>query len=138
MDGKTLHIATSGRHTPFGHFGSNPLAQASRFHLGPDVGIFSLRMVTDSGRLSRDVLFTDDNPLMVSVDVGSLPLVHGAIDSSPMHPRDLRLLIGGVSYLVPYQIAKRIRAKRGGRVFWRTTSGESGTFFLIRSAPPVF
>ena len=139
MTGLTLHTATNGFHTPLDNSGSNPLAQASRhFHLGPDLGIFSLQLVTDPGRLSRDILFVGDNPLSVSIDNGSLAIVHGTSGSDKMSPHDLRLLIGGVSFQIPYSTAKKIRAKNGGRIFWKTSTGQSGKFYLFRSAPPIF
>jgi hypothetical protein len=48
-----------------------------------------------------------------------------------------RLTINGTTYEIPASIRRKIRAKRGGRVFWQA-QGDSGSFRYFRHAPPVF
>lgn len=123
--------------------GSNPLAQASgTYHLGPDLGIFGVEMTPNVGQINFNNLFIGSgNPFKIQFTHQDLTVVSGHRGDA-QNPFDMRIRIGGVSYLVPYAIAKNIKGKNGGRVYWRSTRwpGESdseGSFRFFRNAPGV-
>lgn len=138
MAGKTLHIATQGFHVPPENAGSNPLALASHFHLGADVGIFGIALSPDLGQVVFDDLFDPDkNPLLVQTTNSQLTIVHGPKPDA-MTPHNVIVRVGGVCYKLPLTISRRIRGKRASRVHWETTLGERGSFRFRRTAPKVF
>jgi hypothetical protein len=93
----------------------------------------------DIGQADFDALFTSTNKLRIVMLVSDTSVVAGP-EQNPRAkgPMNLQLTIGGSVRLVPIEVASRIRAKNGGVVFWRTTTGDSGRFFFYRHAPPVF
>jgi hypothetical protein len=142
-DDKTLHIATEGYYAPSGNDGSNPLAQASDYHLGPDAGIFGVGFSPDLGLLHFSDHFNGSiNSLEFEVTNADLTIVSGHTGDVET-PFDFRIRIGGISYRLAPSLAKRIRGKNGGRVYWRSTrypteSDSEGSFRFFRGAPPVF
>jgi hypothetical protein len=138
----TLHIATDGYFTPPTNDGSNPLAIASEYYLGPDLGIFGLSFSSELGSLNFEDLFDGgSNPLRAHITTSSLSVVSGC-NGEDKNPFDLRVRIGGVCYKVPFDEAKRIKVKNGGTVFFRTTrhpleGDNEGRFRLWRHAPVV-
>ena len=138
MDGLTVHIPTGGKHTPLNNAGSNPLAQGSDYHLGPNLGIFGLALSPNTEPVNYDDLFDPlKNPLLVQVTNANLSVVH-SVTSLAMNPLDTKLMIGGVAYMLPLSISRRIRIKNGGKVHWQTTLGHTGSFRFFRHAPAVF
>jgi hypothetical protein len=141
--GKTLHIATRGYHTPVENSGSNPLAIGSVFHLGPDIGVFGLSFTPRLGFLHFDDIFDGTkNPLELEVTNADLLMVSGHTGDIKS-ALDFRIRVGGVSYTLPLWFSKQIKGKNGGVVYWRTTrylseSDSSGSFRFYRHAPPTF
>lgn len=134
----TLHIATPELHVSDPNLGSNPLAFGSDYHVGPDAGIFGVGFSPDTGRVSFNDLFaTAKNPLLVETTNAALSIVHGA-NPNPMSPFDVRIRIAGVSYKIPFSVTRQIRGKNGGRVYWRTSRNEQGSFRFFRRPPAVF
>lgn len=141
--GLTLHIATEGLATPPTNDGSNPLAIGSVFHLGPDLNIFGVAFTSELRVVNLPDKFIGwRNPLLVEVANSDLEVVHGASDQHK-NPHDLRIRIGGIYYKVPFEFAKRIKAKNGGVVVWQSTrhpleADNEGRFRFWRHAPRVF
>ena len=77
--------------------------------------------------------------LTVTVPADQLVVVAGGVDTSPNAKgfASLELVLSGVLYEIPVAYRRRIRAKHGGRVYWKTDT-ESGFFRYYQSAPPVF
>jgi hypothetical protein len=137
-DGLTLHLSTGSYHAPPSNAGSNPLAQGSEYHLGPDLGIFGVEFSPDLGLPNFDDHFDPArNPLVVGLVNSQLSVVHAACPGAT-HPLNVRINIEGVCYAVPVPFASTIRGKNGARVYWRTTRGSRGSFRHFRRPVAVF
>lgn len=142
MQGLTAHIACEGYVAPGDHAGSNPLAQGSDYHLGPELDIFSLKFTPLVGYVDSDQHFVDQvNPYLTSISSDSLSVVMAPGDDT-MGPVDLRVRIGGVSYKVSYTVAAAIKGPNASRVRWVATQGlgfvkDKGDFRYFRNSPGV-
>lgn len=133
----TLHIATGGYRVPSGNAGSNPLAVASGYHLGPAVELFGIGFSTDLGFVNFDDLFDPNkNPLLVEMTSDQLSIISGLC--SKANPLQIDVRIGGICYVVPPAVAARLRAGTNRQMYWRTTLGERGSFRFFSEPPPVF
>ncbi len=103
---------------------------------GPDL----LQLTPDLGSVDFDSLFEKSrNPLLLEIPISELALVEGA-ENSPGAKGigHFTLQIDGQVYSIPLEYRRRLRTKRGGRVWWKTTTGDSGSFRYFPKAPPVF
>jgi hypothetical protein len=119
---KTLHIASGGHVVPSENAGSNPLALASEFHLGPAVQGFVLHFSPLLRVLDFDSLFVASNPLRRSISNTELSIVSGQCEGVA-RPGDLRIQVEGVCYAVPESFAKDLPVKNRGTLVWRAVSG---------------
>lgn len=99
----------------------------------------TLSLSPDTGAIDLESLFDPSNPFLVTIPIEDLVLVGGA-ESSPgvKGIGQFTLLVDGQVYSIPLSYRRRLRAKRGGRVRWRTTAGDSGSFRFYAQAPAVF
>lgn len=99
-----------------------------------------LQLTPDLGFLNLDDLFdASRNPLLVSIDISELTPVDGDEPSPGVKGiGQFMVAVDGQVYSVPLETRRKLRVKRNGRVRWRSTSGDSGSFRYFTSAPPVF
>jgi hypothetical protein len=76
------------------------------------------------------------NPLLVSVDTATLVPIAGP-EGAAKSFSEFKLLINNTVFTIPVSVRRKIRAKNGGFVYWRTSDGASGSFRYFREAPAV-
>ncbi len=97
--------------------------------LSPDLGFIDVSDHFDSSK----------NPLLIEIAIADLTPVAGD-DPTPgtKGVGQFFLTVDGQTYEIPLDTRRRLRVKRGGRVRWQSTTGDSGTFRYFPQAPPVF
>lgn len=105
-----------------------PVAPAF-FEISPDLGLADYAAHFDPA----------SNPLLVQLEEADLTAVGGSEGNVlAKGVGAFRITINGTVYEIPLAARRRLRARNGGRIVWRSTTGEAGAFRFFRNAPPVF